>query len=141
MILLDTNVISELTKPRPAYQVIKWMEENEQRLALPTITLAELRYGIARLPEGKRKKSLLKFWVETRRHFEGRTFSFDVGAAEVYGEIIATAERKGRTVKVGDGQIAAIALVRKMDVATRDTDDFAPTRVGLINPWNQIGRH
>ena len=141
MILLDTNVISELTKPRPTYQVIKWMEENEQRLALPTITLAELRYGIARLPEGKRKKSLLKFWNETRRHFEGRTFSFDVGAAEVYGEIIATAERNGRTVKVGDGQIAAIALVRKMDVATRDTDDFAPTRVRLINPWNEMGRH
>lgn len=141
MILLDTNVISELTKPRPALLVVKWMEENEQRLALPTIALAELRYGIARLPEGKRKTSLLAFWNETKRRFVGRTFSFDVGAAEVYGEIVAAAERQGRTVKVGDGQIAAIGLVRKMKVATRDTDDFAPTGVGLLNPWNQIATH
>ncbi len=141
MILLDTNVLSELTKPRPSSRVIEWLEENEPRLALPTITLAELRYGIARLPEGKRKLGLLSFWNETRRRFAGRTFSFDVKAAEVYGKIIAKAEHQGRTVKVGDGQIAAIALDRKMKVATRDTDDFSPTGVGLINPWHQVERH
>jgi len=135
LILLDTNVLSELTKPRPSSLVVRWLEENEPRLALPTIALAELRYGIARLTEGKRKQSLLSFWKETRNRFVGRTFSFDVEAAEVYGEIVAGAERQGRTVNVGDGQIAAIALVRKMRVATRDTDDFSPTGVGLINPW------
>lgn len=138
MILLDTNVLSELTRPRPSSRVLEWLEENEPRLALPTIALAELRYGIARLPEGRRKQSLLSFRTATRDRFAGRTFSFDVRAAEVYGEIIATAERKGRTVNVGDGQIAAIASDRKMKVATRDTTDFAPTGVGLINPWNRI---
>ena len=137
MILLDTNVLSELTRPRPSSVVMQWLEENEPRLALPTIALAELRYGIARLPNGKRKQSLLDFWSATRNRFVGRTFSFDVGAAEIYGEIVANAERSGRTVNVGDGQIAAIALDRRMTVATRDTEDFAPTEVRLINPWNQ----
>ena len=135
MILVDTNVFSELTKPRPSSRVIDWLEEHEPQLALPTIVLAELRYGIARLPDGKRQHGLLNFWQEIRHRFSGMTFSFDVAAAEVYGEMVAMAERKGRTVKVGDGQIAAIALDRKMKVATRDTNDFAPTGVGLINPW------
>jgi len=138
VILLDTNVLSELTKPRPAVQVIEWLAENEPRLALPTIALAELRYGIARLPEGRRKQSLLPFWNEIKRRFTGRIFSFDVRAAETYGVIVATAERQGRTVKVGDGQIAAIALVEKMPVAARDIDDFAPTGVALTNPWDHV---
>jgi predicted nucleic acid-binding protein len=114
---------------------VAWLRENEQSLALPTVALAELRYGIARLPEGKRKQSLRDFWTATKRRFTGRIFSFDVKAAEVYGDIVAMAESRGRTVKVGDGQIAAIAIVQKMPVATRDTDDFTPTGVGLINPW------
>lgn len=138
MILLDTNVLSELTKPRPAVQVVEWLDENEPRLALPTIAVAELRYGIERLPEGRRKQSLLRFWVETKRRFAGRIFPFDVRAAETYGVIIAAAERRGRTVKVGDGQIAAIALVEKMKVATRDMDDFAPTGIALTNPWDHV---
>jgi len=74
MILLDTNVLSELTRPAPVSRVVKWLEANEPRLALPTIALAELRYGIARLPEGKRKQSLLNFWTETRRQFAGRIY-------------------------------------------------------------------
>ena len=135
MILLDTNVLSELTRPAPVSRVVKWLEANEPRLALPTIALAELRYGIARLPEGKRKQSLLNFWTETRRRFAGRTYSFDVQAAETYGEIVAAAERQGRPVNIGDGQIAAIALTRGMQVATRNVGDFSPTGVELINPW------
>ena len=105
---------------------------------MPTVTLAELRYRIARLPEGKRKQSLSRFWLETRRRFSGRTFSFDVKAAEVYGDIVAMAERRGRKLKLGDGQIAAIALAQKMQVATRDMDDFAVSGVGLVNPWSEI---
>jgi predicted nucleic acid-binding protein len=135
VILLDTNVLSELTRLRPAPRVVEWLSENEPRLALPTITLAELRYGIARLPAGKRQRSLLVFWTQTRQRFVGRTFSFDSKAAEVYGEVVAEAERRGRSIKVGDGQIAAIGLSQGMAVATRDTDDFTPTGVRLINPW------
>jgi len=135
LILLDTNVLSELTRPQPALQVVEWLRENDQRLALPTIALAELRYGIARLPEGKRKQSLWEFWIGTTRRFAGRTFSFDVRAAEIYGDIAAKAERLGRRVRVGDGQIAAIALSQRMPVATRNTNDFLATGVDLVNPW------
>lgn len=135
MILLDTNVLSELTKPQPAPQVIDWLAKNEPRLGLPTIALAELRYGIERLPEGRRRHSLLRFWEETRRRFAGRIFAFDVQAAERYGLIVAGAERAERSVRVGDGQIAAIALTQRMRVATRDVQDFRPTGVSLINPW------
>jgi predicted nucleic acid-binding protein len=136
VILLDTNVLSELTKPQPAPQVVDWLAENEPRLSLPTVALAELRYGIERLPEGRRRLSLLRFWEETRRRFAGRTFAFDVPAAERYGFAVAAAERAGRSVRVGNGQIAAIALAQRMAVATRDVEDFRPTGVRLINPWD-----
>lgn len=135
MILLDTNVLSEFTKPRPAPQVVDWLAENEPRLSLPTIVLAELRYGIERLPEGRRRLSLLRFWEETRRRFAGRTFGLDVAAAERYGCAVAAAQRAGRSVRVGHGQIAAIALSQRMTVATRDIEDWRPTGVRLINPW------
>lgn len=98
--------------------------------------MAELRYGIERLAEGRRRLSLLRFWEETRRRFAGRTFAFDVPAAERYGFAVAAAERAGRSVRVGDGQIAAIALAQRMAVATRDVEDFRPTGVRLINPWD-----
>ena len=77
-------------------------------------------------------------WNETKRRFTGRIFSFEGKAAETYGVIIAAAGRQGRTVKVGDGQIAAIALVEKMKVATRDMGDFAPTGVALTIPWDHV---
>ncbi len=136
MILLDTNVLSELTRPRPAPQVVRWLERNEPRLALPTITLAELRYGIARLPAGRRRASLLRFWRMTRDRFRGRIFSFDERAAEVYGDVAAEAARKGVRLNVADGQIAAIALVHRIPVATRDTSDFEASGVSLVNPWD-----
>lgn len=135
MILLDTNVLSELTRPRPAVQVVRWLETNEPLLALPTIALAELRYGIARLPPGRRRTSLLRFWRMTRDRFRGRIFSFDERAAEVYGDVAAEAARKGARLNVADGQIAAIALVHRMPVATRDTGDFEASGVSLVNPW------
>jgi toxin FitB len=78
VILLDTNVLSELTKPKPEPRVVDWLADNEPRLALPSITLAELRYGIERLPQGKRRRSLLDFWNATRNRFAGRIFAFDV---------------------------------------------------------------
>ena len=111
MILLDTNVLSELTRPRPAPQVVAWLEENEPLLALPAIALAELRYGIARLPAGRRQSSLLQFWNMVRDRFLGRIFFFDDRAAQAYGEIVATAERAGTPMHVADGLIAAIAFV------------------------------
>ena len=136
MILLDTNVLSELTRARPAPQVVAWLEENEPRLALPSITLAELRYGIARLAEGRRKTSLDRFWNMTRERFVGRIFPFDDRAAKVYGDIAAAAERAGTPINVADGLIAAIALVHGMSIATRDAGDFHAAGAPLVNPWD-----
>ena len=135
MILVDTNVLSELTKPEPEDRVVAWLEVNELALAAPTIALAELRYGIARLPRGRRRSSLLQFWQTTRDRFRGRIFSFDERAAEMYGEVAAVAERAGRRLNVQDGQIAAIALVHGMTVATRNVAHFEATGVEIVNPW------
>ena len=135
MILVDTNVLSELTKPKPEDRVVAWLEVNELALAAPTIALAELRYGIARLPRGRRRSSLLQFWQTTRDRFRGRIFSFDERAAEMYGEVAVVAERAGRRLNVQDGQIAAIALVHGMTVATRNVGHFEATGVEIVNPW------
>lgn len=132
MILLDTNVLSE---PTPSAHVISWLDDNEPILALSAITLAELRYGIARLPDGKRKSSLIRFWDMTRDRFKGRIFAFDERTAEIYGDIVAEAEQQGQRLNVADAQIAAIALAHRMSVATRDTGDFENTGVTIINPW------
>ncbi len=136
MILVDTNVLSELTKPTREARVVRWLEVNEPTLAVPTITLAELRYGIARLPRGRRRSSLLRFWQTTCEQFRGRIFSFDQRAAEKYGDVAAAAERAGRRLNVQDGQIAAIALVHGMHVATRNVSDFEAAVVAIVNPWD-----
>ena len=135
MILLDTNVLSELTKPAPSKRVVEWLAKNEQLLALSTVTLAELRYGVAQLPEGARKASLLRFWQATKEKFKGRIFAFDERAAEVYGDIAANAERLGRRFNIADAQIAATARVHKMPVATRDKRDFEASGVSVVDPW------
>ena len=135
MILLDTNVLSELTKPSPSPRVVAWLENNEPVLALSTITLAELRYGVARLPDGKRKSSLLRFWETTRDRFRGRIIAFDERAAEIYGDMAAEAEKQGKRLNVADAQIAATARVHRMSVATRNSGDFEASGVTVVNPW------
>ena len=137
MILLDTNVLSELTKPAPSKRVARWLAENEPLLALSAVTLAELRYGVSRLPEGKRKSSLLQFWQSTKEQFRGRILAFDERAAEVYGDIAANAERQGRRLNVADAQIAATARVHNMSVATRDIGDFKASGVSVVDPWKR----
>lgn len=138
MILLDTNVLSELTRNRPAPQVTAWYEQHEPLLAVPTTALAELRFGIVRLPTGRRRSSLLRFWNKTRDHFLGRIFSFDERAASAYGDLAADAERAGRPIDVADGQIAAIAKTHRMEVATRNVSDYEVTGVSLLNPWDFV---
>ena len=136
MILLDTNVLSELTRPTPSARVVTWLAVNEPSLAVPTIALAEVRYGISRLPRGRRRSSLLDFWRATCERFRDRILSFDRRAAEAYRDIAARAERSGRRLNVQDGQIAAIALVHRMQVATRNVADFESSGVALVNPWD-----
>ena len=138
MILLDTNVLSELTRNRPAPQVTSWYEQHEPLLAVPTTALAELRFGIVRLPTGRRRSSLIRFWTKTRDHFLGRIFSFDERAATAYGDLAAESERVGKPIDIADGQIAAIARTHTMSVATRNVSDFEVTGIPLVNPWDYI---
>jgi hypothetical protein len=135
VILVDTNVLSELTRPKPEPRVLVWLEVNEPALAVPAIALAELRYGVARLPDDRRRSSLLHFWQATCEQFRGRICSFDERAAERYGDVAAGAERAGRRLNVQDGQIASIALVHGMSVATRNVGDFEAAGVAIVNPW------
>ena len=137
MIILDTNVVSEPFQPRPSPLVMNWLAaQDAMQLFTTTPTEAELHYGIALLPGGKRREQLD---IAIRRFLEfdlkDRILSFDRAAAKEFGEITATRRKAGRPIKVFDSQIAAIARVHGAAVATRDIDDFEYTGVKIINPW------
>lgn len=138
MILLDTNVVSELMRPEPAAAVLAWLRAQSLRdLATTAVTAAEIRYGLARLPEGRRRWELEeRFRLFLLRGFDRRILPFDAAASELYGEIVAGREREGVPIQVLDAQIAAIARCRGAVVATRDTAGFAGCGVEVLNPWD-----
>ena len=137
MILLDTNVVSELMRPSPAADVVDWIAGRPVAdLHLSTISEAELRYGAALLPPGQRREGLLAA-IEgmLREDFEGRILSFDSAAARAYAAIAVERRSAGRPISHADCQIAAIARSRGASVATRDVDDFAGCGIDVVNPW------
>ncbi len=136
MILLDTNVVSELMKPTPDVAVERWYLLNEEETALPAIALAELAYGIARLAGGARREALAARLVEWRLRYADRIVAFGATAALRYGPMMAAAEAAGRSMGLPDAQIAAIALDADAAVATRNARHFEAAGVRLIDPWN-----
>jgi toxin FitB len=137
MILLDTNVISEPLKASGDQKVIAWINaQNIETLYISTIGLAELRFGIAVLPEGKRK-DVLYTSLEQRilPLFEGRILPFDTGASQSYATLRSKARAAGQTIAPADGYIAAIALTNNLSIATRDTKPFIAAGLTVINPW------
>jgi predicted nucleic acid-binding protein len=138
MIILDTNVISELMRAKPAPVVLEWFAARSlSELATTSINLAEVRYGLGRLPFGRRRRDLeTKFNSFASRGFEIRVFDFDVPASEAYGDIVVARERAGRRLEGFDGLIAAIAKSRGVPIATRNIGDFAGCGVELISPWD-----
>ncbi|WP_397403340.1 type II toxin-antitoxin system VapC family toxin [Phenylobacterium sp.] len=136
MILLDTNVISELMRENPDPDVARWFSLNDGDAALPAIAVAELAFGIAKLPEGARRNALGQRLVEWRLRFADRSPGFTSNTAMLYGEIMANARRGGHNMAIPDAQIAAIALEHDCALATRNGRDFATTSVALINPWH-----
>lgn len=139
MILLDTNVISEPLRTAPAPQVVEWLDAQPlETLFLSVITVAELRFGVARLPAGRRRSGLRE-QLETQvlPAFTSRVLSFDLGATQAYAELMAKAQKAGFSIGVADGFIAAIAAVNSMTVATRDTTPFLALGVPVINPWSK----
>lgn len=139
MILLDTNVISEPLRPRPDLSVVTWLDAQEHRtLYLSTITVAEIRFGIAVLPRGKRRDTLdVRFETEVLSRFGGRVLPFDEGATRLYATLRSAARHRGHVIGDYDAMIAAIALSTGMTVATRDTAPFEAAGVQVINPFTE----
>lgn len=136
MIVLDTNVVSEAMKPEPHPAVRAWLNNQAaETLYLSSVTLAELLFGIAALPAGKRKDLLGQALDGLMGLFRDRLLPFDVDAARRYAELAVTAKTGGRGFPTPDGYIAAIAASRGFIVASRDTAPFHAAGVAVINPW------
>lgn len=137
MILIDTNVLSELMRAKPAPEVLAWIDaQPTSQLFITSITVAEILYGIARMVDGKRKQGLLDLaTLMFDEDFAGRILSFDADAAIHYAGLAAESEAKGKVVDMADGQIAAIAALHDARVATRNVRHFDYLGVPVINPW------
>ena len=138
MILLDTNVISEVMRPKPDTQVMQWLDaQNPELLYLCSPVLSELLLGIEFLPNGKRKDSLRTVLDFVRSKISNTVLSFDAQTAQVYAALVAHAQSTGYSVSVGDGQIAAIAKQQGYIVASRDTAPYAAMGLAYIDPWQK----
>jgi toxin FitB len=137
VIVLDTNVVSELMRMKPAVAVLAWVDHQPTaEMYLTAITVAELLYGVARLPDGKRKTDLAeRIEALLSEDFEHRICPFDETAAAHYADIVVHRERIGRPISTVDAQIAATCRSYSALLATRNVDDFTDTTVEIINPW------
>lgn len=133
--LVDTNIISELTRPKPAARVAAWFEEvADEALHLSVLTLGELRRGVEKLPSGKRKEKL-RYWLEQElpAWFGTRLLPIDAAVADTWGRLQAGAER---TLPAVDSLLAATALHHHLRLVTRNTMDFDVGGLETINPWS-----
>jgi toxin FitB len=136
MILLDTNVLSEPLQSKPSKKVVEWLDSQAaETLYLSAISYAELRFGVLRLPHGKRKNELGIKVDQALNLFKDRTLAFDIEAAEHLAQILTRTEKIGRKTPAPDAYIAAIAMARGFAVATRNVDHFQETGISIINPW------
>lgn len=137
MIVLDTNVISELMRPQPHPQVLAWVDGLDPAgVAITAMNEAEILHGIARLPDGRRKQSLQQSWDGLVADiFAGRVWPFSSEAAHWYAELLRSRERLARPMATADAVIAATALAHGAQLATRDVADFADVGLDVINPW------
>ncbi|MHB8949516.1 MAG: PIN domain-containing protein [Rhodoferax sp.] len=137
MIVVDTNVISEVMRPLPLPAVLKWLNAQDgNELFISTVTLAEIAYGLRVLPEGQRRWQLhSRFEQFVTQAFEERVLDFTAVAARAYAEIMAHRKEIGRPLSLPDGQIASIAHVHGFALATRNIKDFEDCGLELINPF------
>ncbi len=137
MILLDTNVVSEVMRKKPSDNVLNWLnEDNNKNLLVSSITIAEICYGLRILPVGQRRQLLqARFEQFISEGFVGNIIDFNEAAARVYAEIMGVRKEKGRPMSLPDGQIAAIARANHLILATRNITDFEDCGVRLVNPF------
>ncbi len=137
MIVLDTNVLSELMRLRPAFQVVRWIEQQPAaELFTTAITEAEILYGIELLPKGKRRDGLqVATAAMFREDFAERVLSFDSDAARAFSKIAARRRAVGKPISQADAQIAAIVQIHGATLATRNGGDFASCEISIVDPW------
>ncbi|WP_434986877.1 type II toxin-antitoxin system VapC family toxin [Vreelandella zhaodongensis] len=137
MIVLDTNVISEPLRQAPENRVTEWIDAQAlETLYLSAITVAELRFGLASLPSGKRRDRLqASLEKQVLPLFAGRVLPFDMSASHAYSDLMAKARAAGLAIGTADGYIAATAAANGMMVATRDVNPFKAAGLDVINPW------
>jgi hypothetical protein len=136
MIIVDTNVVSELMRPKPAPTILAWVRERSGNdLCTTAITVAEIRYGIARLPDGRRRTALAQAAGEVFAAFPDQVLPFDLAAADAYADVVAHRDTLGVPIDGFDAQIAAICRTQSATLATRNAKDFLDTGIHVINPW------
>lgn len=136
MIVVDTNVVSELMKPSPTGVVRDWMlGQLPAELFTTSITVAEILYGIERLPEGQRKDMLRTAATDVFTAFEDHVLAFDHDAAAAYAPLVHRRDQRGMPIDGFDAQIAAICAIHPATLATRNVKDFEHTGITLVDPW------
>lgn len=135
MIFVDTNVLSETLRKFPDPAVVAWLVRHDAELALPTVTIAEIAFGIRKIHPDQRASRLEDGLSEWRRRFADRIFGLTETAALAYGDIMGASARQGHGMSAPDGMIAAITRVNGGRLATRNLADFATTGLELISPW------
>ncbi|MGB2758001.1 MAG: PIN domain-containing protein [Acidimicrobiia bacterium] len=136
MLVLDTNVISELMSSEPTPAVIDFLDRAADTIALNAISVAEIRYGLALLPNGQRKRRLAEaFDLLLGELGDNRILEFTNAATHPYATICARARHAGRPIAMADAMIAAICHLNGATLVTRNTKDFADTRITTVNPW------
>lgn len=137
MIILDTNVVSEMMRATPSPVVVAWLNDQDAAsLFLTAVTIGEIRFGVRVLPEGKRRRSLEEgFERILAEAFAGRVLAFDEAAAHFYGEIMGRRKELGQPLGILDAQIASIARSNGYSVATRNVQDFVQCGIEIINPF------
>jgi predicted nucleic acid-binding protein len=138
--LLDTNIPSEMTRPRPQPSVIGWLDDaDDGQLYFSVVSLGEILKGVTLVSESKRRRQLQEWLDETLRPwFEGRILPVNQPIAERWGVLAGQCQMKGRPLKVGDGLIAATALEHDLTVVTWNVKDFASLGVTVFNPWDAV---
>jgi predicted nucleic acid-binding protein len=134
--LLDTNIVSEAIREQPSPAVMAWLERHAVHAFIPAMAVAEMQLGIELMPPGRRRLKLETWFLDlVQDAYADRILPFDTDSALAFGRIVARARRAGRPIPVADAQIAAVALVHNLTVATRDVADFAGFGVALVNPF------
>lgn len=135
--LLDSNVVSELMRPGPDRRVTRWVDRHGGECGLPTLAIFEVRYGVVRLPAGRRSDELIGALERIIARFGPRIVAFDRASAEMAADLRAQAHREGRPMAAMDAQIAGIAALYGLTLVTRNLRDFEGLGIDLVDPWER----